>query len=599
MRGRTALHGSAPVSGAHLENRTPGAASGSFLAVEARVLESAVNETDHLKRQLAQERKARVEAERMLETLSAELNSAIDRAREESDLRLSSEGRLSEAIEHMSEGFVIYDENDRFVLCNSRNREIFAATADLFVPGKHIGDILRESARRGQYRTSYNNDEAWFERRMDQFRKADGVFVEHLSSGQWVQTRDRRTRNGFTIGVRTDITDLMLRERDLRASEERFRSVTEAARDGIVAIDLAGNILTWNEGASNVLGYPREDTVDLCFLDILSGIDRQEFRKALDRMSDMSGFGVATDIHNVVCRTAAGEEVPVEISASSWISEEGPCFSLVVRDITARLAAEQEQARLEHQLRHMQKLESLGTLAGGTAHEFNNMLVPMIGLTEIVLEDLPENSPERENLQMVLDAGMRARELVKKILAFSREQPRETNALDIRETVTDALQFVRQTVPSTIELVEHLDDEELIVWADATELHQVILNVIANAAHAIGNGVGTIEVKLGSEMSTIPGPNGPASTPHCLISISDSGCGMDEQTLGRIFEPFYTTKNVGEGTGLGLAMIHAIITRLEGTVDVKSRVGEGTCFEIRLPLVALEEFGETPLMKSA
>ena len=537
-----------------------------------------------LAKRLEREKRARAEAERLLEERSTSLYGALQRAEQESERRRLSENQLTNAIENMSEGFVIYDAEDRFVLCNSRNRAIFEGTADLFQPGAHIADILRQSAERGQYEDYADDPNGWLKQRLAKFHDANDVFVEKLSSGQWIQSRDRKTSDGRTIGVRTDITDLMNREHQLRVSEERFRSITESASDAIIAFDGTGHIVSWNQGAVRILGYAPDEAAATSLFDMIAEMDRDTFRNILDRCAERGVNSWQEGAQKIVCIAKSGQEVPTEATVSSWKTANGECFGIIMRDISGRILQEQEREQLERQLRHMQKMESLGTLAGGTAHEFNNMLVPMIGLTEIVLEDLPQDSVERENLQMVLEAGSRAKSLVKKILSFSREQPRETDAIDIRATLLNALDLVRNTLPSTIAIRENIQEGEMIVWADPTEFHQIIMNLATNAAHAINGEVGQIDFCLDV---VAPDRTAPQQS-HSFVSlrIRDTGCGMDEATRERMFEPFFTTKSVGEGTGLGLAMIHAIVTRLEGTIAVDSAPGEGTEFDIRLPMIS-------------
>jgi signal transduction histidine kinase len=232
-------------------------------------------------------------------------------------------------------------------------------------------------------------------------------------------------------------------------------------------------------------------------------------------------------------------------------------------------------------------MEALGTLAGGTAHEFNNLLVPMIGLTEMVLEDLPDGHGARRNLESVLMAGERARELVNRILTFSREQPREIVENDFGAIVRNSLDLVRATVPSTIEVDVTLAGEAMPVLIDATEAHQIVMNLASNASHAIGGVTGRIGIRLAVEDIAADAATEIADLPagrYARFAVEDTGCGMDAATLERIYEPFFTTKDVGQGTGLGFAMIHTIVTRAEGAVHVRSEPGVGTTVDILLPI---------------
>jgi PAS domain S-box-containing protein len=242
-------------------------------------------------------------------------------------------------------------------------------------------------------------------------------------------------------------------------------------------------------------------------------------------------------------------------------------------DITAVKRAEAERHALEAQLHHSQRLEALGTLAGGAAHEINNALVPVIALTKIVASHLPEGSRDRRNLGTVLLGAERSRDLVKQILAFSRkeESGRRREDVDLAAVLSDALQLMRAIVPTSIRLTAEIAPSPTIT-GDANQLHQVIVNLVANAAQAIGDAHGTITVGLHPDGGTL------------RLWVADTGCGMDEATKARIFEPFFTTKEVGKGTGLGLAVVHGIIKEHGGRIEVESVPGRGTRFDILLPL---------------
>ena len=413
-----------------------------------------MSDVEILKRRLQREKAARSEAERLLEYKSLELYESAEKLKSEVEQRSLSEAQLTVAIENMSEGFVVYDQNDRLMLWNSRNLEIYSDSADLFVKGAALEDILRASAERGQY-ASEDDVEDWVQRRLDLYRNPNGSFAELLANGRWVQVSERKTSDGRTIGVRTDITELKKRE--------------------------------------------------------------------------------------------------------------------------------SERAELESQLRQAQKMDALGTLAGGTAHEFNNMLVPMIGLTELVMEELPEGSLERDNLEKVLEAGDRARLLVKQILTFCRDQQRSLERMDLNAVTKDAAELLTTTISKSIDIQVSVPDAEVWIWADATEMHQIYMNLVTNAAHAIEGGNGKIEISL-AVIETVVGAGGGDSKRYAQMRVRDNGCGMDEATKQRVFEPFFTTKPVGEGTGLGMSVIHAIITRAEGKVTISSEPGRGTEFEILYPI---------------
>ena len=250
-----------------------------------------------------------------------------------------------------------------------------------------------------------------------------------------------------------------------------------------------------------------------------------------------------------------------------------------LRDVTELRTAEARQREMEQQLLHSQKLEALGTLAGGVAHELNNTLVPVLALAKLTMRGLPEGGREHANLATISRAAERARDLVQQIVAFSRKDAPKRVTVDLAELVSGCLKLLAASLPSTIQIAETISDV-LPICGDPGQLHQVVVNLVVNAAQAIGNGMGTIAVTL-TDIRACAGD--PAMTPFIRLSVRDTGCGMDEATRRRIFEPFFTTKPVGEGTGLGLSVVHGVVVDHGGRITVHSEPGHGTCVEVFLP----------------
>jgi signal transduction histidine kinase/HAMP domain-containing protein len=260
-------------------------------------------------------------------------------------------------------------------------------------------------------------------------------------------------------------------------------------------------------------------------------------------------------------------------------------------DITREKLAHEDRRKLEGQLRQSQKLESLGTLAGGMAHEFNNMLVPIMGMAELAMAELPEDSRPYRNLTKVVENAERAAELVRKILTFSRSEDADAGleVCELRSAVESAVGLLRSVLPATIVIQEDLAAAGINVGISAAQVQQILMNLGTNAAHAIEGKVGTIRVSLaavtlaagyrGKRIQLRPGP-------YAKLSVSDTGCGMDEATLARIFDPFFTTKEVGKGTGLGLTVTASIVGTLGGGIEVTSEPGRGTTFDLYLPVAS-------------
>tara|TARA_B100000614_G_C14544053_1_gene491398 strand:- start:316 stop:2385 length:2070 start_codon:yes stop_codon:yes gene_type:complete len=248
---------------------------------------------------------------------------------------------------------------------------------------------------------------------------------------------------------------------------------------------------------------------------------------------------------------------------------------------------EQEKESLQAQIRQAQRVESIGTLAGGIAHDFNNILFPIIGMSELLLEDLPSNSLERENTKEIYKAGKRGKDLVQQILAFSRQADQEKMPTRIQSVLKEVLKLIKSTIPSYIEVSQDIQVDCGLVLADPTQIHQVAMNLITNAFHAVEANDGKISITL-KEMvldSESLYDNKLQSEKYVVLSVSDTGHGMPQDIQKKIFDPYFTTKEKGKGTGLGLAVVHGIVSEHGGTIEVSSEIGKGTVFHIYIPLM--------------
>lgn len=260
-------------------------------------------------------------------------------------------------------------------------------------------------------------------------------------------------------------------------------------------------------------------------------------------------------------------------------------------EIRDRIHSEESRQKLEVALLQGQKLQAMGTLAGGIAHDFNNILYAIIGYTEMAREDVEKDSQVFKNLGKIIDAAHRGRDLVSRILAFSRKQHHHFVQLDLKETIEAVLALVRPTIPASVIL--HFHAVEVPIQGNQTQIHQVLVNLINNAVDAM-DGEGTINITLSHVPAADPllvqFPDTQDQN-YCKIELSDTGHGMDQATMDRIFEPFFTTRQVGKGTGLGLSIVHTIVKAHQGIITVKSQLGKGSTFTILLPEYAGEENG--------
>jgi PAS domain S-box-containing protein len=393
----------------------------------------------------------------------------------------------------------------------------------------------------------------------------------------------------FSCLVR-DITERKRAEEERRASEERFRSLV-ANVPGIVyqrRIDNEGQayFTYMSDQVREVLGLDPADVVrdSWILFDRVHPEDRQATFASMLRVAREG-----TPIESMLRITAAsGEEKFIRLVARPRATAVGPVWDGLLLDVTASVRQGEENKLLEARLRQAQKLESLGTLAGGIAHEFNNMLVPISGLTELAMREIPPDTRAYNNMRAVLVNSRRAAQLVEKILSFARQEDSSGVAINLADVVAEAVELLGATSPATIRIRTKLDREVGTIYAGEVQIHQILMNLASNARHAMEGRVGELFISAarvdfdrpfeGRFASLRPGS-------YAKLSVKDTGHGMDAATLERIFEPFFTTKEVGKGTGLGLAVIHGIVAAHGGGVEVTSTPGEGTTFDIYFPRI--------------
>jgi len=367
-----------------------------------------------------------------------------------------------------------------------------------------------------------------------------------------------------------------------RAEEERLLLVTaiEQAAEFIIIFDRKGRIRYVNPAFTKVTRYRREEILGRHIRILRPGHQNDPLYRAI-RSTLANGRVWSGRIRH---RTSDGNQIEVEatISPVRDDAERISSYVAVVRDVTNEVA-------LEKQLCQAQKLEAIGTLAGGIAHDFNNILYVISGFTQLAQDDTRPGQHVYRNLSHVLDATDRARDLVNQILTFCRRSEQEKKPILMAPIVKEVCKFLRASTPSTIEIRYNIGQELGRVMADPSQMHQVLMNLCTNAAHAMSGKGGILDVDL---QQTQTGPvfvaqNRDSTHAPCLkLKVSDTGHGMPPELLDRIFEPYYTTKKQGEGTGLGLAVVHGIVESHGGTITVESEPGGGTVFQVYLPVIA-------------
>ena len=366
----------------------------------------------------------------------------------------------------------------------------------------------------------------------------------------------------------------------LQQLQEQYRTITDALYDAVYTLDLEGRVTFANPALTQLTGYGVEELLGQssfmihapeCVPILL------ERREAAGRGEDIAPYLQTKLLHK------DGTRIDVEISATMLFLEGRIAGRVVVaRDIRPRL-------QLEAEVRQSQKMQALGAFAGGIAHDFNNILGVILGyaeLTESIVDDVSEPLEVRENLRQIRIAGGRARDLIRQMLAFSRQTEQQRQPLQLRLLIKETLTLLRAALPTTITLLPKLDTCADIVLADPTQMHQLLLNLCANAEHAMRDTGGVLEISLASLIlspgSTPPHPDlSPGA--YVRLRVRDTGHGIEPTALERVFEPFFTTKAVGEGTGLGLAVVHGVVADHGGAITVESAPGQGATFAIYLP----------------
>jgi PAS domain S-box-containing protein len=496
------------------------------------------------------------------------------RKRAEEALRASEEqykaiynGTTDALILRNREGLIV-DVNPAFLRMNGFTREeVMADRSQIFAPPEQ-----RETIR-DYYRRACEGETIHYE--LDVERKngralLDVRIVPILYAGEM-----------HALSLARDITAQKQAEEALRASEEQYRAIFNATADALVLRDAQANVVDVNPAFLHMTGYTREEV-----------LNQNRWIFALPDMGVM-----ARDMHR---RVIAGESVQFEMPGrrkdGSQIYVEfravpihyrGQRHALgMARDITAQKKAEAERARLEGQLLQAKKLEAIGTLAGGIAHDFNNILAAILGYGDLAQRSASARmgTPLRRHIDAVVAAGMRAKSLVERILAFSRSGTGGRVPVQVQSVVAEALDLLAPTLPPHVHLERGLEAGDAAVMGDATQIHQVAMNLCANAVQAMkSKGTLTVALDVVERGEAMAATSRLAGGRYVRLVVRDTGSGIAPQVLERIFDPFFTTREVGVGTGLGLSLVHGIVTDLGGGIEVESRPGEGSAFTVYLP----------------
>ena len=380
----------------------------------------------------------------------------------------------------------------------------------------------------------------------------------------------------------------------LRESEDKYRKLVNTAPYGIQLTDREGKIIFSNPAHHKLHGYRDGELAGKYIWDLMANDSYKS--KAKEYYQKLIKEQPTPELYFNRDKDKEGREIDVQINWDYIYDSKGKIEGIIsiISDIT-------NQKMLESRLLQSQKMEAVGTLAGGIAHDFNNILFPIIGHTEMLLEDISGDGPIRDSLQQIYTSALRARDLVQQILAFARQEKNELKLIKMQPIVKEALKLIRSTIPTSISIDQNIQSDCGAVKADPTQIHQITMNLATNAFHAMEETGGELkvslkEIKLG-EADVINSDMRPGS--YACLTFADTGMGIKKEVLHRIFEPFFTTKKKGKGTGMGLSVVHGIVQRMKGAIQVHSEPGKGTQFHVYLPIVEIVPGNQSPLMNES
>jgi PAS domain S-box-containing protein len=493
---------------------------------------------------------------------------------------------ISSMIENVEELAIAADAEGRIVYANTASLSFCGYQKEELV-GQNLENIFDFTAAQKSQITSCLEKETARNFETTAVRKNGALFPAHVSVSP---LRSESTPRGLTI-IATNISERNRSRKALIDSHVRFLTVLDSIDAHIYVADMdTYEILLVNKHMRQSYG---EDVVGKTCYEVFRNIPGPCSDCTNEQLIDSSGKPAGPCVWEGKNRATGRWHLNYD-RAIKWV--DGRLVRLAIAtDITRIKDLEKESLRIQAQLQQAQKMEAIGTLAGGIAHDFNNILSAVIGYTEIVLADVIEGSQQHKNLQEVLKAGNRARDLVNQILMFSRQTDKELKPVQINQIVIETLKLLRASLPTTIRIEPNLSSNSAVL-ADPTQIHQVMMNLCTNAAHAMREKGGLLKIELSDveldEDFLERHPYLSAGT-YLKLKVLDTGHGMDKTITERIFDPFFTTKERGEGTGMGLAVVLGIVKSHGGTITVESSVGRGSCFDVYLPVIEREIDAET------
>ncbi|MBF0099894.1 MAG: response regulator [Desulfobacterales bacterium] len=380
---------------------------------------------------------------------------------------------------------------------------------------------------------------------------------------------------GHSDGIESELLE------KIHAGEKLFQVMSKTIPvPFFISLKDSGKILFSNKHAYQIFGYSAEVFLTKEMLDLYS--DPKEFQTFITVLSQ---YG-QVDNFEATLKKSDNSLLIVYLFSQPIVFKEQACLLTVIYDLTERIKAEEEKSALENQLRQTQKMEAIGTMAGGISHDLNNILAIIFGNIELSMMILPEDNEVQKLLTCALSAAKRAKEMVKQILDFCRQKEHERIPVKIKQVVSEAVGMIKELMPSTIQIKLEIEPQLSTIQGDPTQIHQILMNLCSNSAYAMRDTGGVIEIilkEVHKNLATTRIAN-PKPVSYVVLTVKDTGCGIEKTIMDRIFDPFFTTKPVGKGTGLGLSVVYGIIKSFGGTITVESELGKGAAFHCYFPL---------------
>ncbi len=487
---------------------------------------------------------------------------------------LKSENKYRTIIDESPIGIFYFDREGTILECNKKFVNIIGSSYEKLI-GLNMPHQLKDESLVKAVKQALRDGEAFYEGNYSSVTAEKKTYVKVLFKG----IRHEKDEVTSCVGLVEDISEQRLAEEEQRISERRYRTLFDQATDAIFLVDReTGRYLDVNKAAEKMTGRSLMELKQLTTHDV-TPVGSSE------RLSLVAESAKAQKMGQVTYLRPDGQK---RIAALSSVPLDDGIVIGIARDITDELA-------MESHLRQAQKMEAIGTLAGGIAHDFNNILAAIIGYAELLLTDISPGDPARNKVMTIFRAGERARDLVSRILTFSRSEESIRSPVRMDQVIHEALTLLRPAIPTTIEIRKRIETR-CHVFGEPTRLQQIVMNLCTNAYHAMEETFGVLDISLVEE--EMPEQKTavyhlPSGT-YMKLSIADTGCGIPADHLDRIFDPYFTTKEQGKGTGLGLSMVLGIVKNHGGAVTVDSRVGKGTRFDVYLPKA---EFTDDPTEK--